>query len=143
RPQRADSLFLSLAIKAHTRRRIETNRARTYIERFLDACTGVVQEREQSVIALAGDGRAIRLRQNGVYFFRFQIARRMDRCLFRRNVRDFGTLRNRRRLSPGDKAEERSQSSEAAIACANSVSAFLLRILQESTYLGGREVDQY
>src|SRR5690242_20050089 len=95
------------------------------------------------MIALSSDGRTIRLRKDRLNFFRIQIAWRMNRCLLCRDVHDFGTLRDCRRLSARYEAEESSQSRQAAITRADSVSAFLFRILQECTYVGSSEVGQH
>ena len=103
-----------------------------HTERFLDARAGIVEEGEECMVALAFDGRAIRLGQYGLHFLRFQIAWCMDRRFLRRNAQDFGALRDCSRLPYGDKAEEARQSGQPAVASTDRVSAFLLRMAQKS-----------
>ena len=94
------------------------------------------------MVALAFDGRAIRLGQYGLHLFRFQIAWCMDWRFLRRNAQDFGALRDCSRLPSGDKAEEAPQSSQPAITSTDRVSAFLLRMAQKGTHLMRGEVVQ-
>ena len=94
------------------------------------------------MVALTFDGRAIRLSQNGLHFIWFQIGRRSDRRSFSGNVQDFGALLDCSWFPTSDKAKEAAQGRQAAVACADGVSAVLLGIVQESTHLAGRKVGQ-
>src|ERR1035441_7675262 len=49
-PERADSPFISLAVQMYTRIRIELHVVCAHVSRFLYACSGVVEEDQQSSI---------------------------------------------------------------------------------------------
>jgi hypothetical protein len=57
-------------------------------------------------------------------------------------VQHFGALLDCSWFPPSNKAEEAAQSRQAAVACANGVSAFLLGVVQESAHLGRSKVGQ-
>src|SRR6185312_8664122 len=97
-------------------RRGKPNSIRAEPESLLDAGTGIVQERQQRVIALPVDRCSVRLSQDRSDLIAVKILERPLRCLLGRDAQNGGALSGRERLAISEEAVERAKGRKSAVA---------------------------
>jgi hypothetical protein len=142
RPERAGALFPPFPHKAYVSRRFQTHRAWAQVEGFLNPRTGVVEQGEQGMVALAFDCGAVGLRQDGGDFVRLEIAELGLRGTLYRDAEHLSTLYRRQRFSAHEEAEEASESCQAAVSCSDRHLALRFAVLQKRQHLGRSEIRQ-
>src|SRR5712691_2358889 len=99
------------------------------IQRFLNARASIVKDGQQHVIALALDGRAVRLVENSGDLAIFQMTERGLWRPFCGNAQDISALTCRQRFTVGDEAEETAQRGQPAVPRSDRCLSLLLRML--------------
>jgi putative transposase len=100
-------------------------------EHFLNAAAGIVEQRQQEIVASTFERRSVRLREDRFDFVPRQIADQMAGGLLERDVQD--TLRDRGRdgLLTDDIREEGPDGGQPRVACPHGVAAMLFEIFKE------------
>ena len=122
--------------------RLEADGSRTEVQGLLDPGPRVVQERQEGVIPLPFEGRAIRLGQDGRHLLHVQVADLAAGAPFRGNAQHGRTLGGGQGLTIGDKGEETAQGRQATVTRGDRDVAFLLKILQKRHDLSGGQMQQ-
>jgi hypothetical protein len=130
-PKRAESLFVPLPEQTHLMRSDGLKITSANSRRFADASTGVVQEKQQGVVALSGAGFAIRLFEQKPHVMRLKVTRRARGAALCRQSEDTGILVGSRRVLPQGVSEETAQGNPTTVARDNPVVTVLLKVLEK------------
>ncbi|UOA29798.1 hypothetical protein DSM107133_04560 (plasmid) [Pseudosulfitobacter sp. DSM 107133] len=142
RPERADTFLSALSVKTHAIRCFEPDRLGTEIERLLDACTTIIEQRQQHMVSHPFDRRSVRLREDGLDLSRFKVAGCGRGFALERDREDLGALGDIFGALVRHEAEEAADRGKPTVARADRALATMLSMVEERAHLAGGDVRQ-
>jgi hypothetical protein len=142
REERDDTLLAALAGGTHQRRPVETEVDRAKVQEFLDPHAGVIQERQDKVVATPLGRASIWAVQNGPQLRNRQIAQVAPDAALERNGEDLLRQGDRRWLLARHVGEEGTERSQPCVSSGDAIVASLLEVLEETQDRGWCQVLQ-